>query len=67
MLVAPRTTARFSDTSQLEFNHSPLDTDLACLLERELAEAEWDGKRIRTKQTPWGRYGRQGRFVLVAG
>lgn len=48
-LVALSTDGKFPDSNQVEFNPQIAGTGLACLLARELAEAEYDGKRICTK------------------
>lgn len=48
-LAALSTDGKFPESSQVEFNPQTAGTGLACLLERELAEAEYDGKRICTK------------------
>lgn len=58
-LVALSTDGKFPDSSQFEFNPQIAGTGLACLLERELAEVEWDGKRICTKLGPWRRHDRR--------
>ncbi|KAL2282715.1 hypothetical protein FJTKL_10349 [Diaporthe vaccinii] len=48
-LVVPSRDGKSPDSSQVEFKPQIAGTSLACLLERKLAEAEWDGKRICTK------------------